>query len=657
MDDELWYVTYGWEIYRLKLADNYTPSKAYTYISAVTDLENALKFERVDGDDPLCISIKVPNSAEEEEDFVRFSSNTVMYISPFVEIPIGIDAVDEAMIGAINDMEKSCVLTEHNGEIPCREYIIDDNGTVRWLCFVYENSDLNCGNIIKFVTTDDSFTYEKAERIVSTAHFMYYADFSDTENFNQPTEDIPEDVSDDDVTDEPAYSLPANESPTLQTSDEFESEDFGNFKKVSHKRQVMSPDEYGGYNIIADAELVDIRFAVPKNWASDGYGIFMMGDKKVLEQNIIYSESCGLITEGFLVDMVSGREIKKIEEKYGGENDPYRYYIHTSMQSYDGVYDNHYFVIQQNGYYAAFCFNDREDFNMATAEAILSTVTISPVYLDINLDTMQAASSIIDIGTLQSDGTVITTGEEGAAEVSFFIPSEWFTSNTPGMYYNKNMFRVESVYKAVPDKNLPSLNGANGTIPLFGREVNVMGESYAAEGGNSPYDYMVHKTVNGSECYEYVVTRGDHSAVVHFNADPSSTEIVRNAIIKSIKIEKVGLSDVQFEGIDFSAAYDSRSMIVTMSITNNSDREFVAFDEGIEIFENGEYVPVSFFSLNAEEKTSMHIWGGEGLEYYQTMGAMAYPDFKAGKYRAVITGYFSDAPDVRGMMYAEFEIE
>ena len=77
----------------------------------------------------------------------------------------------------------------------------------------------------------------------------------------------------------------------------------------------------------------------------------------------------------------------------------------------------------------------------------------------------------------------------------------------------------------------------------------------------------------------------------------------------------------------------------------------------MEIFENGEYVPVSFFSLNAAEKTSMHIWGGEGLEYYQTMCEMAYPDFKLGKYRAVITGYFSDTPNVRSMMYAEFEIE
>lgn len=382
MDDELWYVTYGWEIYRLKHADNYTPSKAYTYISAVTDLENALKFERMDGDDPLCISIKVPNSSEEEEDFVRFSYNTVMYISPFAEIPIGTDAVDEAMIGAINDMEKSCVVTEHNGEIPCREYIIDDNGTVRWLCFVYENSDLNCGNIIKFVTTDESFTYEKAERIVSTAHFMLYADFSDTENFNQPTEDIPEDVSDDDVTDEPAYSLPANEAPPLQTSDEFESEEFGDFKKVSYKTKEFIPYENGGFSFSADRKILNIEFIVPNDWTYKN-GDFENEYGFVMSQHVAYPDSYGIVTDDYKIDQVSGREVKIIDERYGGENDPWSYYIHTIIaDSYYGDFDYHHFVVHSGEYYVQFSFKESEDFSMAAAEAILSTVTVAPFSSD-----------------------------------------------------------------------------------------------------------------------------------------------------------------------------------------------------------------------------------------------------------------------------------
>lgn len=50
---------------------------------------------------------------------------------------------------------------------------------------------------------------------------------------------------------------------------------------------------------------------------------------------------------------------------------------------------------------------------------------------------------------------------------------------------------------------------------------------------------------------------------------------------------------------------------------------------------------------------------GEGIEFYEAMSMMAYPysKLKAGKYRSVITGYFSDTPNARSMMYAEFEIE
>lgn len=647
MDGEIWYVQHSLEIYRLKLEDNNMPSKAYTYISAVTDLENALKFERADGDDPLCISIKVPNSAEEEEDFVRFSSNTVMYISPFAEIPIGTDAVDEAMIGAINDMGKSCVVTEHNGEIPCREYIIDDNGTVRWLCFVYENSDLNCGNIIKFVTTDESFTYEKAERIVSTAHFMYYADFSDTENFNQPTEDIPEDVSDDDVTDEPAYSLPANEAPTLHTSDEFESEDFGDFKKVSHKRQVMYPDEYGGYNIIADAELVDVQFVIPKDWAADGQGLFMLGEEKVLEQNVVYPDSYGLMTEGFLVDMVSGREIKKLDEKYGGENDPYSYYVHTSMQSYDGVYDTHYFVVQQNGYYVAFSFKESEDFSFSAAEEILKTVKISPLHTVIDISSMQNYSVRIPIGA----GFTYTSNADGAADVSFALPSEWKQNNNVGYYYGKLIFRISDVYNAVKDKDYSALNS--------GDAVEVIDETYAVDSKRIGFDYMVHKNFYG-EMYEYAVTRGDISAIITFYADESLTEKVRNAIIESIKIERSpieAISEADLSNIDFSVAYNSSNTTATLSVMNNSNREITVIDDGIFILEDGEYKAASFMASGDEITDEMLIFSGEGIEYYRNMSLMAYPSFKSGKYRAAIKIYFSDAPENQAVLYAEFEVK
>ena len=634
MDGEIWYVQYGWEIYRLKPADedmDFSENEAVeketeAEIQSVDSMESPVEYISLCGGYLTDLWNYIGKTGELSPE--KYTSDPDM-----IRLIESIKSSYSESVASENITKIETVIAESNvrfGTVGSRTWVYVSNYGVLW----WQGEEIvnrEDGYSAYFEITEENGSPE----IYRGYELWYLTDLISEDNLTLPIAIDIEDVIN-------AYDSSA---------------DNVSFKKISLTQAETYPHEDGGYSFYADRSIVNISFMVPREWNSDGNGSFEHNDNNVMSQYVVYSDSYDMDTKGFTIDMAYGREISLLEEKYGDDNSPRSYYAHTSMDSYYGVVDSHYFIVHSGGYYAVFCFNGNADFNMATAEAILSTVTISPVYLDINLDSMQAALSIIDIGTLQSDGTIKTTGAEGAAEVSFFLPDVWFTNDIPGMYYNKNMFRVESVYKAVPDRKYPLLNGTNGMIPLFGSEVNVMGESYAAEGGNSPYDYMVHKTVNGSECYEYVVTRGDYSAVVHFNADPSSTEVVRNAIIRSIKIEKVPLSDVRLEGIDFSASYDSQSMIVTMYIANNSDREFVAFDEGIEIYENGEYVPVSFFSLNAEEKTSMHIWGGEGLEYYQTMGKMANSDFKPGKYRAVITGYFSDTPNVRSMMYAEFEIE
>lgn len=462
----------------------------------------------------------------------------------------------------------------------------------------------------------------------------------------QSTEDIPEDVSDDDVKDEPAYSLPANEVPPLQNSDEFESEVSGEFKKVSHKRQVMYPDEYGGYNIIADAELVDVQFVIPQNWSSDGYGLFTLGEEKVMEQNVVYPDSYGLMTEGFLVDMVSGREIKKLDEKYGGENDPYSYYIHTSMQSYDGVHDTHYFVVQQNGYYVTFSFKESEHFSFSAAEEILKTVKISPLHTVIDISSMQNCSVRMPIGA----GSADTSNAGGAADVSFALPSEWSMRSYAAFYFDKLIFRVDGVYDADEDKDYSALNS--------GDAVEVIDETYAVDSKSIGFDYMVHKNFYG-EMYEYVITRGDLGAIVRFNADESLTEEVRNAIIESIKIERSpieAISEADLSNIDFSVAYNSSNTTAALSVMNNTDREITVIDDGIFILEDGEYTAASFMASGDEIMDEMLIFSGEGIEYYRNMSLMAYPSFKSGKYRAAVKIWFSDAPEKQAVLYAEFEV-
>lgn len=346
----------------------------------------------------------------------------------------------------------------------------------------------------------DSVTVEYGGEPVSDIGFEQPAYFL-TMTLN---DEEPEDVSDDDIVDEPAF---------VHT----------HLQQISLKRQIVFPDEYGGYNFVGSAEIVDIRFSVPKDWVADGYGLFMLGDKKMLEQNVVYPDSCGIMTESFLTDMVSGREIQKLDEKYGGDNDPYSYYIHTSMEDHDGVYDTHYFVVHQNGYYAVFSFRSGEEFSFSEAEDILRTVSIIPVHTVIDINAMQNITVEMPIVTLNADGTVTSDDENGTAMISFRMPAEWTPIDSSGYYYGKPIFRIDSVYNAVKDQEYSFLT-----------DDEVIDETTATDG----FDYMVHKESYGTEIYEYIITRNGLSADIRFYADESLTEEVRSAIVKSISLER-----------------------------------------------------------------------------------------------------------------------
>ncbi|MGN0604505.1 MAG: M56 family metallopeptidase [Oscillospiraceae bacterium] len=667
MDDELWYVTYGWEIYRLKQIDTSPMDAARKYlngknitdenISELTVAQNSfyneawkytlpplsLKYGVNDGDNVIEVTAVYTIDGKEEQTLIITSANEEGF-----RVLDEVNYLPREFTAVISEVYGNEQLTGYEWQ---KYVIIPDEDSYgftkgeKTLVFSrpnYGNDFFNVGDKVKVQYSGEpvtSFTFVGFEQ--PAYYFLHLTSLQD----GQPTEDIPEDVFDE-ATDEPAYSLPANEAPPVQTSDEFESEVLGEFKKVSHKRQVMYPDEYGGYNIIADAELVDVQFVIPQNWSSDGYGLFTLGEEKVMEQNVVYPDSYGLMTEGFLVDMVSGREIKKIDEKYGGENDPYSYYIHTSMQSYDGVHDTHYFVVQQNGYYVTFSFKESEDFSFSAAEEILKTVKISPLHTVIDISSMQNYSLRMPIGA----GSADTSNASGAADVSFALPSEWKQNNNVGYYYGKLIFRIQDVYNAVKDKDYSALNS--------GDAVEVIDETYAVDSKIIGFDYMVHKNFYG-EMYEYVVTRDDISAIITFYADESLTEKVRNAIIESIKIERSpieAISEADLSNIDFSAAFDSSNTTATLSLMNNSNREITVIDDGIFILEDGEYTAANFMASGDEMTDEMYILAGEGIEYYRNMSLMVYPSFKSGKYRAAVKIWFSDAPEKQAVLYAEFEV-
>ncbi len=525
MDGELWYVQYGWEIYRLKTADS-NASEKYTQ---PTDAARAyLNGKSVPDDDIFTLTVQQDSFFHEawkytlpplSEQYNVNENDSIVEV--FAEYRLDEIFVQSYIIAAANEngfrivdevnyspRQFTATISEVGGNeqitgYEWQEYVIIPNENsgifkANEPAVVYSRSLI--GN--NLANVGDSVTVEYGGEPVSDIGFEQPAYFL-TMTLN---DEEPEDVSDDDIVDEPAF---------VHT----------HLQQISLKRQIVFPDEYGGYNFVGSAEIVDIRFSVPKDWVADGYGLFMLGDKKMLEQNVVYPDSCGIMTESFLTDMVSGREIQKLDEKYGGDNDPYSYYIHTSMEDHDGVYDTHYFVVHQNGYYAVFSFRSGEEFSFSEAEDILRTVSIIPVHTVIDINAMQNITVEMPIVTLNADGTVTSDDENGTAMISFRMPAEWTPIDSSGYYYGKPIFRINSVYNAVEDRDYSFLAGDDD---------KVIDETTDADG----FDDMVHKESYGTEIYEYIITRNGLSADIRFYADESLTEEVRSAIVKSISLER-----------------------------------------------------------------------------------------------------------------------
>lgn len=337
MDGELWFAGKYDDIYRLKPFDEYEPNKYYTYPLPATEPEAVNEYG---------LNMELPFDAEEEEDCIRFSPNTVMRISPLVTGKADMTGIDKELADTISSMGKECTVSRRSPV--CREYVVNDG--MRYLSFVLSRND-ELYSVIVFMTTDDGFTYEKAERIVSTAEIIGYGELTQ--------ETAAEDYT--------GY----NNTNTETNSDSTE----GKYRIETVRTELSAPDE-GGYNFTDPREYVNSKFTVPEEWESDGHGLFMLGDKKMMSHYIVYPDSYDIATADFKTDIVSGREIKVLDERYGGENDPWSYYIHTTMDSYDGVYDTHHFVVHSFSYYGVFTFEDNGGFDMSAAETILNSVSI-----------------------------------------------------------------------------------------------------------------------------------------------------------------------------------------------------------------------------------------------------------------------------------------
>lgn len=142
---------------------------------------------------------------------------------------------------------------------------------------------------------------------------------------------------------------------------------------------VFEPDGAGGYNLSEEyTKNVTASFSLPDSWeCSDTTASYAYC--KMFELGVPWSTECGIDTSVFK----NGSTITVNEERQGGENDPYAYFIHTSTPerySHDGSYDVYHYIIERSGFYISVNFISDMGISQDTIESVLSSVVLTYPY-------------------------------------------------------------------------------------------------------------------------------------------------------------------------------------------------------------------------------------------------------------------------------------
>ncbi|MGN1107101.1 MAG: M56 family metallopeptidase [Huintestinicola sp.] len=136
----------------------------------------------------------------------------------------------------------------------------------------------------------------------------------------------------------------------------------------------------GGYSQNPeDNRTVNIFFMMPAEWEMN-YSTASLNGEKVFELGVPYPVSEGSETEDFKTDIAHGYEITVNEEKFGGEDDPFEYYISTSTPDYyspDGTYDAYHYVVRNGDYYIDLSFISDAGTSEESIDELLSSLTIT----------------------------------------------------------------------------------------------------------------------------------------------------------------------------------------------------------------------------------------------------------------------------------------
>ena len=157
--------------------------------------------------------------------------------------------------------------------------------------------------------------------------------------------------------------------------------------------QLHIADEHG-YTPSNSEEYLKISYALPSDWEKSGSTASLDG-KKIFEMGVPYSENQGIDYDSFKRDDALGRDITVHEEKHGTDDDPFEYYISTSVSDYysdDGSYDNYTYVVNRSGYNLYLHFVSDSGLEQTLITNILRSITIEPFEGNLSFDDVTAVA-------------------------------------------------------------------------------------------------------------------------------------------------------------------------------------------------------------------------------------------------------------------------
>ncbi len=158
------------------------------------------------------------------------------------------------------------------------------------------------------------------------------------------------------------------------------------FNSIKYKSHWYTSDVYklapDGYGLQRDEDnyikQLGVEFLIPQDWEMK-YSVASLNGEKIFEIGPPYPSEQGINYDSFKVDYGMGREITVHEEKIGTADDPFEYFVSSSVPDYysdDKSYDTYTYVVSSGGYNISMHFISDAGVEKEVFEYIVSTLDI-----------------------------------------------------------------------------------------------------------------------------------------------------------------------------------------------------------------------------------------------------------------------------------------